>query len=191
MSFRNAIYPLKQNGLVCKHDRISWLSSDESKISSIFVIRKWWSSNKLILLKLNVKTIDRKFEYVKYAQWLKSIPYNIEILLSWNNNSDITSIFVTYFYLDHINIKCPKITYYFDSSDQTNTKISFTEDWLNITMKLKIAEFLAINNMYCLLVWNSFIFDSFGQNNWAVNKISSVEGNLFIFGLICYFCPSS
>jgi hypothetical protein len=55
------------------------------------------------------------------------------------------------------------------------------------------------SDSYCLRVWYSFIFDSFGssqavyRNLWYIESLYSVvcEGNLFIFGLVCYFCPGS
>ncbi len=48
------------------------------------------------------------------------------------------------------------------------------------------------STIYCLCVKYWFIFDSFGARQFikkpVVCKMSSVEGNLFTFGLICYIC---
>jgi hypothetical protein len=50
---------------------------------------------------------------------------------------------------------------------------------------------------YCLLVGCLFIFESFGpsqadyRNQSVVQEIPSIEGILFTFKLICYFCPGS
>jgi hypothetical protein len=57
--------------------------------------------------------------------------------------------------------------------------------------QIRLAQFHVRHCRYCLLVWYSFIFDSFGASQ-AVNKTCGnlLCGRKFVyFGAIYYFCP--
>ncbi len=85
---------------------------------------------------------------------------------------------------------CSKLFFGLIRAGTTKTKVTLNQFWICLPIANKNSLFASPKNTAIVYIW--LLWGKPGSlYKPEVNRISSVKGNLFIFGLVCYIRPGS